>query len=231
MRLALHQRCLRPLRCGDVARHLGGAEQTSGAVPHRRDRERHVDDLAILAPAPRLEMRDRLAAPDALKRLERFLLIFRRHEDGDGFANHFFGRVAENSFRAPVPVRNNSFERRSRDGVFGRRHNRSETAHRLFVGFSIRVAEQDTRRLDQFAIADNSPAHPDPWRRRRFGRPEIEVESIKTRDRLPQSLIDGAPIVCMNRSRNPAKSSRSPERWPSCAADCASSANSPVAGT
>ena len=148
MRFALHQRLLRPLRGGDVAGHLRSADQASGAVPHGRNRQRHVDDLAILAPLARLEMLDPLAAFDALQQLEGALPNVAGREAGDRRSDHLLRRVAEHRFRAPVPIRDDALERHAGDGVVRRGYDRGEAAHRRCIGLSMRQADQNPDRLD-----------------------------------------------------------------------------------
>src|SRR3546814_10387597 len=55
-----HQQGLAFLRFeafSDVARDLGRADDPSLLIANRRDRQRHIDQSPILAPAERLEMR------------------------------------------------------------------------------------------------------------------------------------------------------------------------------
>ena len=61
------QRRLGALFLRDVAGDLRRADDAARPVAHRRDRQRHIDLDAILAPPYRLEMIDPLAMPDPVE--------------------------------------------------------------------------------------------------------------------------------------------------------------------
>jgi len=95
--LAQQDRLLRrrPLSCRDIAGDLGGAEDLAGRVANRRNSQRDLDELPILAAANRLEMVDTLTgAQPAQDALLLMVPIFRDNQC-DGFSDRLVGRVAE----------------------------------------------------------------------------------------------------------------------------------------
>src|SRR5260370_3289831 len=64
-------------------------------------------------------MFDTLAPPDACKYSRFFVASFRRNDYGDPLADRFFGRIAEEPLRAPVPARDDTVEVLRHDGVLG----------------------------------------------------------------------------------------------------------------
>src|SRR3954471_6170652 len=91
----LPQRLLGPPALGNVARDLGQADDLPGRRSDRRDAERDLDQLAILAPPHRLVLLDALAADDTLEDLAGFTEALGRHDQLDTPADGFFGGVAE----------------------------------------------------------------------------------------------------------------------------------------
>src|SRR5258706_13359011 len=62
-------------------------------------------------------MFDTLAPPDACNYIRFFVMSFRWNEHRDRLADRFFGRIAEEPLRAPVPARDDFFEVLRHDGV------------------------------------------------------------------------------------------------------------------
>src|SRR3569833_2508514 len=107
----LPQRLLGPSALGNVARDHGQADDLPGRRFDRRNAERDLDQLAILAPPHRLVMLDSLATGDTLEDLAGFIEAVGRHDQLDTFADGFFGRIAEDMFGRRVPARDDAMDR------------------------------------------------------------------------------------------------------------------------
>ena len=100
----LPQRRFGDLPRRDVARDFRGADNDAFCIPHRRDRQRNVDQRAVLAPPHGFIVIDAFTASDAPKDRRFLLLQVRRDQDGDGLADDLVGGVAEHALGALVPA-------------------------------------------------------------------------------------------------------------------------------
>src|SRR5262249_38690749 len=95
---------------GDVARDLRGADDPPLDVANRRDRERDVEQAAVLAPADGFEVVDALAASDARENFGLFIEPVGRDQDGDRLSDHLCSLIAEQTLGALVPGGNHAVE-------------------------------------------------------------------------------------------------------------------------
>ena len=116
----------RPLASRDVAGDLRGADDPALPVAHGRDRERDLDQRAVLAPAHGLEALDPLAAADAPEDGRHLVLPARGGEERDVAADDLPGRVAEEALGGGVPARDDAVEVLADDRVVGARDDRRQ---------------------------------------------------------------------------------------------------------
>ncbi len=91
------------LALGHVARNLGRADDTSGRVAHRRNRQRKLQQAAVLGAAHRFKMIDALAASNASQNVILLGPPLARYDQCNMFADRFVGAVAENALGRRVP--------------------------------------------------------------------------------------------------------------------------------
>jgi len=91
----------------DVSRDLRSSNDLSVGALDGRNGQGNDDQAAIFALPNRLEMVDTLPSPDPCQNRSFFILPVFWNHDCDGLADRLFRRVAENSFSAPVPARDN----------------------------------------------------------------------------------------------------------------------------
>src|SRR6266849_7230238 len=85
----------------------------------RRHRQRNIHDASVF-PLPRgFIMVDALATANASEDYGFLIEPLRWNEDRNRLADHFFGRVAEQSPRAVVPARDDAVEGLCQDGILG----------------------------------------------------------------------------------------------------------------
>src|SRR4051812_32737344 len=89
---------LGPPSFGDVTSDLRGPDDHALCVPDRRDRQRYLNQTAILAAANGLEMIDPLAAAQAFENPWFLVLAVLGNQDGDRLSDHLLGPVAKESF-------------------------------------------------------------------------------------------------------------------------------------
>src|SRR5690606_15736114 len=113
-----------------------------------RDRERHVDTRAVLADAHRLEVRDRLSAPDAREHVDLFTQALGWDDQRDRAAGRLLCRVAEEALGAAIPRGDHPRERLADDGVLGAVDDGREPRVGLLQPAALSgVAEHDARAL------------------------------------------------------------------------------------
>src|SRR6185437_12495603 len=95
---------------GHVAGDLGDADDPPGVVLDRRDRQRDVDDGAVLAAPLRLVAGDPLAPADPLEDAGDLVALTRRHEQADVAADRLLGGIAEDPLGPGVPARDHAVE-------------------------------------------------------------------------------------------------------------------------
>src|SRR6185312_9601480 len=102
-----------------VAGDLGDADDPPGVVLDRRDRQRDVDDDAVLAEPLRLVAGDPLAPADTLEDAGDLVALTGRHEQADVPADGLLGGIAEDPLGPGVPARDHAVKRLADDGVVG----------------------------------------------------------------------------------------------------------------
>ena len=113
----LPQRRFSDLPRRDVARDFRGADNDAFCIPHRRDRQRNVDQRAVLAPPHGFIVLNAFTAPDARKDRRFLVLQMRRNQDGDGLADDLVGGVAEHALGALVPGADDAIEVLANDRI------------------------------------------------------------------------------------------------------------------
>src|SRR5271166_3193212 len=101
----------------DVSSDLRGSEDLSVGALDGRNGQGNEDQAAIFALPNSLEMVDALPSSDSCQNRSFFILPVFWNHDRDGLADRLSGRVAENSFGAPVPTRDNAIEVLAHDCV------------------------------------------------------------------------------------------------------------------
>ena len=104
---------------GDVASDFRGADDAALRVANRRDSERDVDFLAVLAATDGFEMIDASARANFSDDFRHFIFASAGGQHGNWFADRFVGLVAKYPFGATVPTGNDAIERLGDDGVVG----------------------------------------------------------------------------------------------------------------
>ncbi len=105
---------------GDVASDLRGADDDAVRVEYRRNVDRQVDQPTVLASPDGFELLDPFPCSDA--RQDRWLLVrpILGNDRPHGFADHFFGGVAQKALCCGIPAFDDSGERLADDDVVGR---------------------------------------------------------------------------------------------------------------
>ena len=98
IRLRLTQRFFGTFAFGYVPRQFRCPNHAAQGIFHRGNRQRNVDQAAILAHTHRLEVVDPLAARELLNNRSFFVTTLRRNNQCDVLANRFFRSVAEQPF-------------------------------------------------------------------------------------------------------------------------------------
>ena len=101
-------------------------------ILNRRDGQRDDDKAAVLALANGLKMVDTLPAPDARQDITLFVLSIFGNNNGDGLTDRLCGSVAEHTFDALVPARDNAVEVLAYDHVIARLHDGRQPTQPLF---------------------------------------------------------------------------------------------------
>ena len=101
MCFALSKRGLCTFGGGDIACDLRCPDETPDAIAQRRRSERHIDDLPILASAPRFKMFNSFARFEARQNCGFLVLVAGRQKDGDGFAEGLLARSNRRCISAP----------------------------------------------------------------------------------------------------------------------------------
>ena len=126
---------LEPLALGDVARHLGGADDRPEPVAQWRYGERDIDHAPVLGHPDGLVMVDHLAPAQPRQDLALLVMQLGRDEAGDRLADHLVRRIAENAGRTGVPRGDPALQRLADDGVVGGRDD-CRKPRQLHVGFA-----------------------------------------------------------------------------------------------
>ena len=105
----------------DVARDLGGTDNSTGVVANRRDRQRNVDQTTVLAASDRFVVIDFYAASDALQDGRHLVLAIGCRQNRDWSTDHLLGSVAEEPFRGGVPAGDDAIKRLAHDTRMARR--------------------------------------------------------------------------------------------------------------
>ncbi|MFK4673424.1 hypothetical protein ABIF37_005827 [Bradyrhizobium diazoefficiens] len=113
------ERHLRSLPLGDVAGHLGRADDLALGRSQRDLAQHHVDGLTALVQPYGLLLVDDLAVAGAGQILGDIVTLIVRHDDVDGTADRLVGGVAEDALGRAVPGRDGAVERLGDDGVVG----------------------------------------------------------------------------------------------------------------
>ena len=93
-----------PLGLSDVAGNRGGANHLAGGVRDRGDRQRDVDLLAILSPAPGFIVFDPLALDDPCDNVAVLVLAAGEGEDGYGLTYSLLCGVAKRRSAPPFQL-------------------------------------------------------------------------------------------------------------------------------
>jgi hypothetical protein len=96
--------------CGDVTRYLRRADDLSFRISDRRDRDRYVDQRAVLALAHGLEVIDRQPLADSRQDVVFLRLAVRWDQNPYRLADGFLGRVPEDTMSPVVPGEDGSVE-------------------------------------------------------------------------------------------------------------------------
>ena len=105
------------LALGDVADDLRRPDDVAGVVLDRRDRQRHVDALAVTSHALGLEVLDPPPGLEARDDLVFFRDAIRRNDERDVAADRLLRRVAEQPLGGGVPALDDAVERLADDRV------------------------------------------------------------------------------------------------------------------
>ena len=111
---------------GDVAGDLGRADDPAVRRPDRGDRQRDVDEAAVLAHANGFVMVDAFAAANPRQDLVLLALPVRRNDAADRSADHFLGGVPEHALRRGIPGLNDAVQILADNGVVRRLDDRGE---------------------------------------------------------------------------------------------------------
>ena len=109
----------RPLLRGDVPRDLGSAENLARLVAHRRNGQRDLDQLAVLAAAHGLEVVNLVTSAQAAQDALFFVMAVFWNDQRDGLSDGLGRRVAEQPFRPPIPGGYDAVEGLAEDRVVG----------------------------------------------------------------------------------------------------------------
>src|ERR1700674_3642990 len=96
------------------------------SILDRRNRKGQIDQGSVLTHADSLEMIDALASSEPSNNLRFFVPSILGNDQSDVLAHGLFAGVAEQSFRALVPTRDDAVECLADDGVVGGIHNSSQ---------------------------------------------------------------------------------------------------------
>src|SRR5579884_1918865 len=146
------QRRLNPLPLRYVAGNLGRADDRAVLIPYRRNRQRDVEQPAILAPADGLEVVYPLATAELSQNGRLLMHAIFGHEHGHRFAHRLLRRVAEQTLRAFVPGCNDAVQVFAYDGVVGGIDNGGKQAIRSFAAFRLGNVAGDLGSADDFAV-------------------------------------------------------------------------------
>jgi len=166
-------------------------------VPDRRDGQRDIDDLAVLASPTRFEMVDPLAPPNPVENAGGLVLLAWRQQDGDRLADHLGGRIAENRLGAAVPIGDDAVERLADDGIVRRGDDRGQPAVGQFDRLAPRNLDQNAPALDRMiVIGEGASPHPQPS----FGvapddEAEIDIVLLTIANARLQGAIDALAVV------------------------------------
>ncbi len=100
------RRLLRPPPLTDVMGNLRRSDNPPRVIPHRGDRQRHLDQLAILLDAPRLILMKALARLDLLQDLGLFPMQALWNQPKDRLPHHLLRGIPEHPARRLIPTRN-----------------------------------------------------------------------------------------------------------------------------
>jgi hypothetical protein len=107
----------RELRGGDIPGDGRGADDPTGPVLDRGDRERHVDAAAVPGQPLRLVGLDPLAPPHPFEDRRQLIRPARRDQHGDGPADHLLRRIAVQRGGAGAPARDRPIQSLADDRV------------------------------------------------------------------------------------------------------------------
>src|SRR5262249_3561433 len=102
---------------GDIPRNSGGANDLATRGADRRNGERNRDDLAVLSEPGGLILCDGFTPSELRQNLWEFIRTFLRYPGSDGLAWAFLGRIAIHALGPPVPIRDDSLQGLTDDGV------------------------------------------------------------------------------------------------------------------
>ncbi len=102
----------------DVARDLRSADDGAPPVSYGRHRNRHIEELTVLALTDGLEVVNAVAPPKAREHPPFFLTILFRDDQGDVLPDGLGGSPSKDALRGAVPGRDHPIERLADDRIF-----------------------------------------------------------------------------------------------------------------
>src|SRR4029077_4090556 len=144
---ALAERLFRSLALGDVAPDLRGADDCTFSVRRGRNRQRNIDQAAVLMPAHGLVVVDGFTAADARENSRLLVEPIRRNQDGDRPADALRGFVSEQALGPAIPGPDDSVEILADDGVVGGFDDRGELLGRLLRALALRQIKHESDTL------------------------------------------------------------------------------------
>ena len=156
---------LQALALGDVASHLGCADDHARRIADRRDRERDGHERSILALPHRFVVLDRLAPLDAPEDLRLLVDVVLRDQHGHRVADGLFRGVAEQALRPAIPAGDDTGEVLRDDRVLGIGDDGREPRQRLIALLALDQVRRLTRQdVEQAQVAIGRPMRSLPVR-------------------------------------------------------------------
>src|SRR5579871_421026 len=134
---------------GDFASDLRGADYRALLVVNRRNRERDVNEAAVLVAADRFVVIDCLARTNTSDDLDPFIRPMRWAQDRHRAPDDFFCAVSKQPFGAPVPALDRSVEAFADDCIVRGFNNRYEAPRALVIAPCFGHVDKKVHRADK----------------------------------------------------------------------------------